>query len=548
MTLGIAMIKLPPNAPINLSIVKVENPAQHNLKQVKTGQIFTNTGLFHPEGLFSSEIFGNVGTDGRSRTFGYIDLGVTILHPLIYETIVGIKSFYRQIAEGTVTAIFNSKTGEFEKSTDEKASTGYAFFLSHVEQLKFQRNGADTREFQIRLFEESLKRDIHKLRYVLVMPAGIRDYMITPGGKPEEDEINSYYRKILAQSSIIDAHAAKKTPEAYDTIAVGLQNRVVELYDYVISLMDGKHKFILAKWASRKIFNSTRNVISSYVDRTQSMDDPRRMRYNEVMVGLHQYARSLAPKSLHEIKSRYIRDIFVENSTSCLLVNAKTLEKEEVLSTAIAKDYDLWTSSDGLEKVIASLGSPDIRDLPVLLNKGKHYLGLLYRDKKYFRFMQDIRELPKGLDPKYVHPITLSEFIYISLYRTDGKYPSVNTRYPITGYGSIYPAMIRLTTTSETDILEELNQDWLPSGEVAVNFPILGQPHHNTMTPSSSHLALLGADFDGDMMSLIATMSDESLSEITQLLNKKEYYVSDSGQFFFSVSTDTLQAVMRSIT
>lgn len=534
--------------PVNLSIVKVTDEDVKRLGQVKSGQIFNNMNLFHPEGLFSSEIFGNVGSVQRGVTFGSINLGVNVLHPLIYKTIISLKSFYKQIMEGKTTAIFNSKTGEFEKSNSAEASTGFSFFMEHVVKLKFQPNESDSRNFNIRLFEKSLEEWTYKVNHLLVLPAGIRDYSIDASGKPQEDEVNTFYRRILAQTTIIDPIAIKKSPEIYDSVAIGIQKNIFELYEYLVSLLDGKNKLILGKWVSRKIFNSTRNVISSYIERSNNINDKRRLGYNDILVGLHQYARALAPKSHYEIKNNYIRDIFVENSNSAYLVNAKTLKKEEVLNTNIQKEYDLWTSTDGIEKVISSLGNLDVRDLAVTLNKGKHYIGLLYRDKKYFKFLQDIDDLPEGFSKENVKPITLTEFIYMSLYRTDGKYPGLATRYPITGYGSIYPAMVKVTTTSETDILEELDSEWKPSGSIAYNFPIFGSEHFNTMVVHHSHLASLGGDYDGDMLSLTMVLSDESIEEIIKYLYRKEYYTSDSGQFVFSNSTDTMDAVLSYMT
>jgi hypothetical protein len=37
----------------------------------------------HPEGLYSEEIFGRVGSDERLNRFGYFDLKLSIFHPLV---------------------------------------------------------------------------------------------------------------------------------------------------------------------------------------------------------------------------------------------------------------------------------------------------------------------------------------------------------------------------------------------------------------------------------------------------------------------------------
>lgn len=535
--------------PVNIDLLKVENKDLLRMGQVKDPQIFDNTNNnFHVDGLFSTTVFGAVGSEYRNRTFGYIDLHTQILHPFVYYAITQLKSFYKQIAEGKQTAIFDKKTGEFVKSNESEAQTGYTFFLNHVGQMKFERNESDKRNFLIEVFEKAVKEDKHLMRYALVLPAGMRDYIVDQSGKPQEDEINTLYRKLLVQSNIIDPISAKKAPELYDNSYVGLQNVLLELFEYIKSLLEGKNKLVLGKWLSRKIFNSTRNVLSSNVESADSVHDKMRLGFNECMAGLHQFARAAMPKSTYEIKNKYIRSIFPDNSTSAYLTNTKTWKREEVLNAHIQKEYDQWTSADGLEKVVASLANLDSRNEPILLNKGKHCMGLLYRDKKTFKFFTDIDELPEDFNKDNVSMVSIAEFIYMSLYHLNGQYPGFITRYPITGFGSIYPSFVKLITTVTSDQLEELDESWQPSGQVAHSFPRKESEYFNTCTVHPSHLGALGGDHDGDVISLTMVMSDEAIDEIKAYLNKKEYYINDTGGFTFSNDTDTLSAVLSFMT
>lgn len=536
------------NLPINIDLLRVDDKDLARLGKIDSPAIFDSGNNFHPSGLYSTTVYGAVGSEYRNRRFGYIDLGVTILHPLVYYAITQLKAFYKQIAEGKVTAVFDPKTRSFVKSSAPDADTGYHFFIDHIESLRFERNDSDKRNFLIELVEKAVREGTHFLRYVLVLPAGMRDYTVDHNNKPQEDEINTFYRKLIAQSSIIDPVAAKKSPAVYDNVAVGLQTIVLELFTYLKSLLEGKHKLILGKWLTRKIFNSTRNVLSSSVEKVNHVDDPNRLRYNECQVGLHQFARACVPKSLYEIKSKYIREIFPEGSNAAFLTNVKTWKKEEILNTHIQKDYDLWTSSAGLEKVVAMLGNLDLRDLPVLLNKGRHCLGLVYRDARYFKFFQDIDELPQEWDRGKVAPVTIAEFIYMSLYPLNGKYPGLITRYPITGFGSIYPAYVKFITTMSSFTLEELDTEWRPSGQIASSFPNAQSDYFNTCSVHPSHLGALGGDFDGDTVSLTLLQTDEANEEIRAYLGRKEYYINDTGGFTFSNETDVLSAVLNFLT
>lgn len=534
--------------PAKLDLLRVEDKDKIRLGMVTESQIFGTDNNFHPEGLFSIEIFGPVGSEHRKSMFGYIDLKVEILHPLVYHALIKVKALYRQIIEGKVTAIFDNKLKDFVKSTGEGSNTGFTFFMFHLLNIKFERNNSDARNFLIDLLEKAKKENKLTMRYLLVLPAGLRDYTIDPNGKPEEDEINTFYRRILAQSNIISPDTVSKTPDIYDHIYAGIQNSSLELFNYIKSLLDGKNKLVLGKWLSRKIFNSTRNVISTSVNKSKSINDFKRLGYNETLLGLHQFTRSTVPKSTYEIRNKYIRDIFIENSSSAFLTNSKTLKREEVTSTAMAKDYDLWSTSDGIDKIIASLGNLSSRNNVVTLNKGKHYLGLMYTDDKYFKFFQDIDDLPTKFSRDNVHPVTISEFIYSSIYHMNGKFPGFITRYPITGFGSIYPSYIKFTTTTESLVLEELDSNWEPSGSIAYNFPDTNFPYFNTCSVHPSHLAALGGDHDGDTVSTTILLSDEAISEVKSYLGRKIYYINDSGEFSFSNKTDTLEATLTYMT
>lgn len=536
------------NKPVNLEILKLQESDLLRLGEVNELNIFSSGNTFHPGGLFSTVIFGAVGTTQRNRTFGYTDLHCEVIHPVIHRAIIACKAYYGQIMDGSVSAIFNPKTGEFERSTDSAASTGFTFFLQHLDKLKFERNDSERRNANIQLIEKAVKENKATIRYLLTMPAGLRDYTVSPNGSPEEDEINTYYRRIIPQSQLIDPLMSKKNPHVYDNIYSNLQRSLNELFEYIESLMQGKNKLILGKWLSRKIFNSTRNVLTASVNQATSIDDENRVKSNEVGCGLYQYLRAISPVSFHAIRNSYLRDVFVENNQFAVLTNIKTLQKEEVLNTHIQKDYDNWVTIDGLETLIDNFGNLDTRHYPVLLNKGRHYLGLIYNDGKLVKFFQDIRDLPDHLDKQYVAPATLGEILYMSVARFNCKFPGLCTRYPINGYGGIYPAWIKIRTTTEYQTLRELNEMWEPSDNVFPTFPVKEKDYLNGICVHQSHMKLMGADMDGDTISLVAMTTDDAIEEVRKTLDSKAYYMNNEKKIIFGNSADVLSAVLAYMT
>lgn len=534
--------------PFNIDVLTVREETIRAIKPVTSLQIFDNNNNFHPEGLFSIPIFGAVGSEYRSRMFGYIPLKTDYMHPLVYYTIVKLKQFYGRIIAGKESAVWNAKTKEFDKSTGDGSRTGFTFFMEHLNELSFKETGSMKRSFLIKLFNKALHENKHTIRHLLVLPAGLRDYFVDSSGKPQEDEINSFYRKIMFQTNLVNESIVKLNKDTYDEIFLSVQKTIFELYEYLKSLLEGKHKLILGKWLTRKIFNSTRNVLTSYVEKVDEYDSPNRMSYNDTVVGLHQFLKVAMPRTLFEIKNNYIRDIFIENSSFCYLTNKKTLKKEEVYSLKIQKDIEAWTSMEGIEKIVANFSNLNIRHDYITLNNGEHYIGLLYKDDKYYKFISDIDEVPDGFSRDNVKPITMAEFLYISVAKLNGKIPGFDTRYPVIEFGSIYPTIIKIKTTSNDLVLEELDDNWQPSGFIATSFPIRDVDFFNTMAAHSSHWGKMGADSDGDVLSLTAVLSDEGMEEIFKLLNSREYYFDSKNKFNFTLSIDTTDGVLAYMT
>jgi hypothetical protein len=534
--------------PFNIEVLYLTATDVTKLKPITSLFIFDNTNNFHPEGLFSTEIFGLVGSEYRNRSFSYIDVRVDVLHPIFYYLITKTVAWYDNILSGKEYAVWNPKTKEFEKSNLVEGKTGYSFFMEHVEELHLEPTESTAREFNIKLYHKLVAEKKYMMRYLLVLPAGMRDYSMDKNGRPQEDEINALYRKVIMQSNLIDASMNKNNVSSVDSIRYSIQNLIQDIFVYIKSLLEGKNKLIAGKWLTRKTFNSTRNVASANIEKVTSLNDSNRLKYNETAVGLHQFLRVLMPKTIYDIKSGFLTQVFSPNSEIATLTNAKTYKKETIALTEIVKDYDTWMSPDGIEKVMANYGNLETRHDVITLNKGKHYLGLLYNDGKYYKLLQDIDEVPPGFDKSKVYPLTVTELLYLSVYHNDGKIPGFVTRYPISSYGSVYPCFIKLRTTSEVQELILLDDMWQATDTVAKAFPMRGKDFFNTMTAHSTHNERLTLDFDGDVISLQAVLSDEAQAEIRAKLNSKSYYISNQNKFMFSLSNDTLNTTLAYMT
>lgn len=521
-------------------------PTKEMLKltgQVTALDIFEGSSRnFHPQGLFSSEIFGKSGDERRNRRFGFIDMKIPLFHPIIFKALEDLKGLYGEIMAGKSYAIFDETIHDFIKASPMTGQTGYAFFLSRFKELEFEQRPSTRREFYIKLVEKY--RDNCMTTKLPVLPAGLRDYIIDESGKPSKDEVNDYYWKILSLSNLVTDVSIRLNPESTDQTRYNIQLALNDLFNHYVSLLEGKKKFILGKWAARKVNNGTRNVITAIDNDTTELNGPLTMGGNDTAIGLYQFLKANLPISLHELRNGILSKIFLGPNSPAVLVNKKTLHKEMVeLKPAY---YDKWMTDEGLEKILNQFGNEDLRHN--VLQAENHYFCLIYKDKQYYKILQDIDELPEGWNKENVHPITYAELLYLSVYKKAHDTPVFMTRYPVINYGGIYPSWCFLRTTINSQCLTELGEDWKPTEFKAIQFPIVGEQFMNSLCPAFIHLGRAGADFDGDTMSANTIYTDEAKAEVKNLLNSRMYYIGPNGKLNFNPESDIAKLVLKSAT
>lgn len=532
--------------PFNIGLLHLTPEKLKSVKQVKALDIMDGaTTNFHPEGLFSTEIFGRVGDERRSLMYGYIDIKAPIFHPLVFMAITKLKRMYGDIMASKVWALWDAEKKDFVKAKpSEGARTGYAFFLEHWKDIVYEEGTSNLRGEYIKLVEKH--KEFALTRHVVVMPAGLRDLEIDEFGRKSEDEINTLYRKFIALSNVIVESSLETNAEVIDKPRYDMQLNFVALYDMIEALIKGKKKLFLGKVASRRIFNGTRNVITAMNTAVTELGKKGTPDFNSTIIGLYQYLQASLPVSVAQIRS-FLSPMFPDVNSPAVLVDPKTLRPRDVFLHV--RYYDKWATTEGIEKIVASFKEEDIRNQPLLIDG--YYLGLLYLGPDgTFKVFNDISQLPASRSKEHVRPLTLTDLFYLSVYRHFNKYPLFVTRYPITGIGSIYPSKTHLRITVAHEERRMLDDSWVDAGDahVAYEFPIQGSAFVNSLIPHSSHLARLTADFDGDTSSGNIAYSDEAIAEAEKFFKTKKAYLGTDGKLLFSCAVDTVELVLHSLT
>lgn len=533
--------------PFNVELLDLNPQRLQGLRPVSVLDIFEggSNDNFHPNGLFSTEIFGRVGDERRNVRFSYIDIKIPIFHPNIFRALVTLKRLYAGILAGTEYAIWDPAAQDFEKSDPIAGQTGYQFFLDHWEDIQHRETGSVAREQKIKIIQKYQARALTSK--IVVMPAGLRDLEVDDSGRMKEDEINSIYRRLLGGSGSITEAGVKHNPEQLNTARWNLQSAFNELYDTIERMLEGKKKLVLSKYGSRRIFNGTRNVFTVMDTAVPYLGGEGSPGFNNTVLGLYQMCKAIMPVARYHLRNGFLASVFQAVGQPARLVDKITLKSDPVLLKP--HYFDRWATDEGLEKVITSFGDAALRHRPIEI-EGR-WLGLVYKGPDgTFRLLNSIDELPEARDRAHVTPLTFAELLYLSTYRILNRYPLFVTRYPIAGMGSIYPSKAFVRTTLKVEVRSELNSMWEPQDAtyIAYQFPLVGEVFLDSLVPHSARLAGLVADFDGDTGSGNATYSEESILEVNKFLASKKAYVGTDGEFLASVNVITVALVMYNMT
>lgn len=528
------------SVPFNIFLLLPTSNDFKLIRPVKTLDIFEGgTKQFHPDGLFSTETFGKIGDPKRSARYSYIDFKIPVFHPVIFNILGKLKRLYLEILTSKTFAVWDNVEKDFVKSNQLDGETGFYFFEKHWKDIDLKTNNSDTRTENINLLKRF--KDNALCSILVVMPAGLRDYEIKDNGQEEEEEINVLYRRMLSLANSISANSYKLSPEIYNQSRVNIQLTFCDIYDLIINSIKGKKKLYMGKWATRAIHDSTRNVITTTNTVIQKLGDKSNPGFNSMIVGVFQTAKSIAPVMRHRVREFFSKS-FNDPKLPVKVIDNKTLTSK--LITIHPKEFDIWMTDEGIDKIINTFSVEALRN--EVITVGGEYIALIWQDEKSFKLFYSIEELPEGFDRKYVRPLRLSDLFYYLLFQDASEFPAFATRYPITGFGSIYPVTLYLRSTIDAKRLTLLSDSWEKTDIVAPEFPGTGS-WFNSMSPPSNRLSKSGADFDGDKMSLIVLISDEAKEEVVNNLKNGNIYIGTDGKIAFSIVTDTVNFLMSNL-
>ncbi|QQM18075.1 viral RNA polymerase beta-prime subunit [Staphylococcus phage MarsHill] len=463
-----------------------------------TNPIFFDSGTLPKEdGLFSYEIFGLIGTDERKNNVGWINLGGKYLNPVAYKSM-------KELDKNVDLCIQGSDYFKIEKGQlvpDENGETGLNFLYDNYENLKFRKNDSRIRNEKIDMLKNTPKDRIFTDKWP-VIPAFYRDFNPneTSGEIQDTEEINDMYASILRS---VDSISFNSFEFVANTTKYNIQNKLFEIYVKLTSgELSGKTGMMQRNILGKTVDNSTRSVISSPKINSNKWNEMQ-IEFGQLGVPLTQLITLFLP-----FFSKYIID-FIEIHKDAFQTATGTDEKELSLEE-VYEQFDDKSIKNMLEFFIKD---PNERFSPIYVNdrQGKRHKVKLFENTLGRTF-------------------TVIDLLYIAATEICEDKHVVYSRYPIENFRNVAPAKIKILTTVDT--IPEITLDDIVLKDypkVVHEYPVDEDVFIDTAIIHNSYAGALGADFDGDMISIRSLWTVEANKEANKLLNKKTNYLNYTG-------------------
>lgn len=520
----------------------------NDLPEVESGTLFSSQSTIPEEtGLVSYEIFGNPGTKQRAKQFAYIDLGDYFVHPMAYNALCMLsdvvknailgKGYYYVDASGKIVEVKNQS--DAPKGVD--CGQGTRWLRRNIRKIDFVKKPlSPVRRDRIE-FIKALSDDEMFVKQWIVIPAYYRDVDINTSKK---NDINMMYQALLSQAKTIKSMSLMFDSEEVTDSHRKIQEKLNEIYMYFTSDFSfGTKKFIQKHILGKAPDYSSRMVISTA--RINS-NDPDKMNTD--------YAHSAVPLSM-----------VLEDFLPFIEYGFKRFVKEQINGS----DYIYTKNAKGeIERVpLASHWEQ------CLLHDSIHDLIKTYSDSKEHRLdyftveAEDGSMIPLGYitskgnisssdssvandGSSIIRPITLCEMFYMIAMDTVKDKQIMITRFPIEDYQCIYPSLMNIIPYEKVKVAIVNGVEYPRFPDISLEDirnktdPSIGEKFNDTLQMFPTYLPALGADFDGDTVTVQGIFNK---SDPLEYINSPMNIVNIAGSTMRAIS-DVNSQVMYALT
>ena len=488
---------------------------KHDCKEIDNAIMFNFGSQPTETGLFSYEIFGITGSDARKETFAYIDLHGKFLHPIAYKILTTMNRNLIQCINGTKYFSLNAK-GEIVEDS-ENGSTGISFLYDNWEKIKWKTTDSSSRDDKIKVLRSNPK-DVIFIDKFLVMPPFLRDFKPTEANERVDavDEINDMYGKLIRSCQNNDEFSLGFLAHNNNFI---IQTTLNDIYNYCTRQLASKTGLIHQALLGKSVDYATRSVISC-PRVTSNTWQTTQVRFGYTGIPLAQCISLFYPFFVYEIQVWFETNLDSINDT---------LKEKNIPVKNFMENFD----EEHIKKLMNSF----------IKNHESRFKPLTFKDDNGNEI--ELKLYENDLKRKF----TLTDLFYIvaqDVVQTKHVYV---TRYPITGFMSIYPSRVKVLSTQKTT-KQKLGSKYFEEYPLILDdYPLKASNSGeeeifvDTTRINSAYLIGLNGDFDGDTVSIRAVYSQEANAEAEEIINSKNYIIDTSGNTPRRLKNEAVQAI-----
>lgn len=502
---------------MKLNILDIDKYILQNMLEEVTDSVYFSLGNIPTEkGLFSYELFGDIGSEDRKKRFCYIDLKRPFLNATFYKVFVTLDRKFEGLFSGNkYYSINNGKLVE-----DMNGETGISFFYKNYEKFIFDYSDSKIRKDKIDLVRKSKKTEIFQTK-LLVIPAFYRDFNPNLGnsGKPSKvDECNQYYSNIIRNIQGLKETSGFGSDIIFSSTEAQIQKNLIDLSNYFISQIPTKKGLLHQGLLGKATDYSTRSVITTNRFNYNTWRD-NKIRFGYTGIPLSQMITLFYPffiKNINDFIDEYIKNFTVftkKDGTEVRINNIKQQFSDEKIKKEILESY--------IQNVHTRFDTIYIEDP----NDGEKFPLKIFNKELKRNFTK--------IDLLYIIAMQIQKWGHCYI-----------TRYPLTGFQSIYPSKIHVMTTVDTIPEIQLGDEILKDYPLVIpDYPIEESNFRDSTVFNPSYCEALGADFDGDTVSIRAVYTQEANIEAENLINSKTMILNNEGESTRHVKIEVIQTL-----
>lgn len=499
---------------MKIDILDIERLISVNtLQEVTAPRLFSNKMIFDPDGILSNEIFGISKGDRRS-TFAYINLKQPFIHPHIYSKV--LKGMFK----GVIYIISGQKRYSIKNGLpvedEENGWTGIAALYDHWDEINWKKSKSVNKTNKQLLI--NLPRDKIFVTKTLVCPPAYRDVMLsgTVDSSDHVNELNDLYMKLIRSVALLSEGGIFARNQHATQMKV--QDTLVAIFDYFKLQISRKQGLIRKNLIGKSVDYGVRTVISAPSYNNERIED-NIIDIEHTALPIYECCSTFYPLIETWLKNFFTREII--NDPNIVTYFDPALQRE---ITATLKEPDVQFSDKNIKKMINDYClNPDNRFKIIIVDVLKPTAANPKHTVKATMMLKGKILLENNVQKVLNRPMTVTDVMYLACCDECEKRHLMVSRYPVGTDKGIYFNKIRVQSTSKhiKVIFNGKEYPFYPDIDITLPHEKVGVQFIDTLVMSNSHLDGMGADYDGDQVSVRGIWSEEANLEAEQIMSIK---------------------------